>query len=197
VSDDSTAQLTRVLSAASRGDPQAASELLPLVYAELRRLAAARLAREPAGLTLQATALVHEAYMRLVAGGDPGWDGRAHFFGAAAEAMRRILVERARQRKQLKRGGGRKREPLDSVVPADLEEDGHQPIDAIALSDALEGLEKLDPRLATIIKLRCFIGLTIAEAAEALGLSTRTVDRDWLVAKAWLRKQLAGEQETS
>jgi RNA polymerase sigma factor (TIGR02999 family) len=154
-----------------------ARELLPLVYDELRQLAAQRMAREAPGQTLQATALVHEAYLRLV-GNDPDrpWDGRGHFFAAAAEAMRRILVENARQRRQLKRGGDRAR------VDHDL----------LALDEALEKLAANDPVKAELVQLRIFSGLTLAEAAKVLGLSTSTADRYWAYARAWLRVEMAG-----
>jgi RNA polymerase sigma factor (TIGR02999 family) len=174
-------------SAVGQGDPQAAERLLPLVYDELRRLASRRLEREAPGQTLQATALVHEAYMRLV-GGDPGqrWDGRGHFFAAAAEAMRRILVDRARDRRRIKRGGGRERVDLDlGTVPLDAYGD-----DLIDLDEALTDLGREDPLCARLVALRFFAGLTQAEAAEALGLARRTADRHWAYARAWLYERL-------
>ena len=177
----------RLASAAGRGDPQAAERLLPLVYDELRRLASRRLGREAPGQSLQATALVHEAYLRLV-GGDPGrrWDGRAHFFAAAAEAMRRILVDRARDRRRLKRGGGRGRVDLDQgSVPLDAPGD-----DLIDLDEALTDLGREDPLCARLVALRFFAGLTQAEAAESLGLARRTADRHWAYARAWLYERL-------
>jgi RNA polymerase sigma factor (TIGR02999 family) len=180
-------EVTRLLSAIEGGDPQAADQLLPLVYDELRRLAARKLAQEKPGQTLQATALVHEAYLRLVASEQPGssppWNSRGHFFAAAAEAMRRILVERARHKRTLKAGGGRQREDLADVEPAIAESD----IDLLALNDALEKLEQTDKRRAQLVKLRFFVGLTIEEAAEALGVSSTTADNDWAYARCWLR----------
>jgi RNA polymerase sigma factor (TIGR02999 family) len=170
-----------------QGDPQAAERLLPLVYDELRRRASRRLEREAPGQTLQATALVHEAYLRLV-GGDPGrrWDGRGHFFAAAAEAMRRILVDRARDRRRLKRGGGLGRVDLDlGSVPLDAPGD-----DLIDLDEALTDLGREDPLCARLVALRFFAGLTQAEAAEALGLARRTADRHWAYARAWLYERL-------
>jgi RNA polymerase sigma factor (TIGR02999 family) len=174
-------------SAVERGDPQAAARLLPLVYDELRRLASRRLERESPGQTLQATALVHEAYMRLV-GNDPGrrWDGRGHFFAAAAEAMRRILVDRARDRHRLKRGGGLGRIDIDlGSVPLDLPGD-----DLIDLDLALTELGRDDPLCARLVTLRFFAGLTQSEAAEALGMARRTADRHWAYARAWLYERL-------
>jgi RNA polymerase sigma factor (TIGR02999 family) len=174
-------------SAVEQGDPQVAERLLPLVYDELRRLASRRLEREAPGQTLQATALVHEAYLRLV-GGDPGrhWDGRGHFFAAAAEAMRRILVDRARDRRRLKRGGGQGRVDLDlGSVPFDGPGD-----DVIDLDEALTDLGRQDPLCARLVALRFFAGLTQAEAAEALGLARRTADRHWAYARAWLYERL-------
>jgi RNA polymerase sigma factor (TIGR02999 family) len=180
-------ETTRLALAAETGDPQAAERLLPLVYDELRRLASRRLVREAPGQSLQATALVHEAYLRLV-GGDPGrrWDGRAHFFAAAAEAMRRILVDRARNRRRLKRGGGLGRVDLDlGDVPLDAPGD-----DLIDLDEALTDLGREDPLCARLVALRFFAGLTQAEAAEALGLARRTADRQWAYARAWLYERL-------
>src|ERR1700733_8911059 len=166
------------------GEPKPARELLPLVYDELRRLAAQRLAREAPGQTLQATALVHEAYLRLI-GADPDrpWDGRGHFFAAAAEAMRRILVENARRRHRVKRGGNRNRVDLDKAQPTTPETDD----DLLALDEALERLAKKDPIKAQLVQLRVFAGLTVVQAAEILGLSTTTADRYWAFARAWLR----------
>jgi RNA polymerase sigma factor (TIGR02999 family) len=173
--------------AIEQGDPQAAELLLPLVYDALRELASRRLGREAPGQTLQATALVHEAYLRLV-GGDPGrrWDGRGHFFAAAAEAMRRILVDRARDRRRLKRGGGRERVDLDlGSVPLDGSGD-----DLIDLDEALTDLSREDPLCARMVALRFFAGLSQAEAAEVLGLARRTADRQWAYARAWLYERL-------
>ncbi len=169
--------------------PSAPEELLPLLYGELKRLAARRLARECPGQTLQATALVHEAYLRLQAGGGGRhWNGRGHFFGAAAEAMRRILVERARHKKSLKAGGDRGREALPEIVASDPGLN----LDVLALNDALEKLESQDPRRAQVVKLRFFAGLTNEEAAEALGISSSTADNDWAYARCWLRLEIAG-----
>jgi RNA polymerase sigma factor (TIGR02999 family) len=185
-------EVTRVLAAVEEGDHRAAEQLLPLVYDELRRLAAQKLGRETPGQTLQATALVHEAYMRLVQseqkGSTPSWNSRGHFFAAAAEAMRRILVERARHKKRLKRGGGQHRQELgdievSSAVPA---------IDLLALDMALGRLESKDPRKAQLVKLRFFAGLTLEEAAQALGISRSTADADWAYAKTWLRVEIEG-----
>jgi RNA polymerase sigma factor (TIGR02999 family) len=181
----------RLISVVERGDPQAAERLLPLVYDELRELASRRLGREAPGQTLQATALVHEAYMRLV-GGDPGrrWDGRGHFFAAAAEAMRRILVDRARDRRRLKRGGGLGRVDLDlGSVPVDGAGD-----DLIDLDEALTDLGREDLLCARLVALRFFAGLTQAEAAEALGLARRTADRHWAYARAWLYERLRHDE---
>jgi RNA polymerase sigma factor (TIGR02999 family) len=180
-------EASRLTAAIEQGDPQAAELLLPLVYDALRRLASRRLEREGPGQTLQATALVHEAYLRLV-GGDPGrrWDGRGHFFAAAAEAMRRILVDRARNRRRLKRGGGLGRVDLDlGSVPLDAPGD-----DLIDLDVALTDLGRDDPLCARLVALRFFAGLTQAEAAEALGLARRTADRHWAYARAWLYERL-------
>jgi RNA polymerase sigma factor (TIGR02999 family) len=174
--------------ARGRGEPRAARDLLPLVYDELRRLAAARLAQESPGHTLQPTALVHEAYLR-VAGADASkpWDGRGHFFAAAAEAMRRILLDRARDRQRLKRGGRRRRQSLDLEV---LVADDGSPDDLIDLDAALGQLAQVDARSADLVKLRLYAGLTLDEAAAALGVVRRTAERDWAFARAWLFRQL-------
>jgi RNA polymerase sigma factor (TIGR02999 family) len=175
--------VTRILSAIEQGDPSAAEQLLPLVYDELRKLAARQLAREAPGQTLQPTALVHEAYLRLV-GADPpqSWDSRGHFFAAAAEAMRRILINRARDKGRQKRGGGRRRLDLDGLAVADRASDD----DLLALDEALERLEKRNPPCAALVKLRFFAGLTLAEAAAAQGIAPRTARRYWAFARAWL-----------
>jgi RNA polymerase sigma factor (TIGR02999 family) len=180
--------LTCILSAIEQGDPQAAEELLPLVYDELRKLAAQKLAQEQPGQTLQATALVHEAYLRLI-GSDPGrsWANRGHFFAAAAEAMRRILVDRARARKRLKRGGDARRQRLDLEG---LVHDDALPDDLIDLDEALTRLSAVDPRGAELVKLRLFAGLSLDEAAAVLGIVRRTAERDWAFARAWLFRQL-------
>ncbi len=180
----SMSDVTRVLSAIEQGDPGAASQLLPLVYDELRKLAAHRLAHERPGQTLEATALVHEAYLRLV--GDDAkkpWDGRGHFFAAAAEAMRRILVDRARDRRRQKRGGDRYRR-----VQINLDTLLHNPPDddLLALDEALQALAREDPAGAELVRLRAFAGLTLAQAAEVLGIGRRTADRYWAYARAWL-----------
>jgi RNA polymerase sigma factor (TIGR02999 family) len=186
---DGMADVTRLLDAAAAGDSKAAAELLPLVYDELRKLAAVRMAEEKPGQTLQATALVHEAYVRLVGPADaPKWNGRGHFFAAAAEAMRRILIDHARRHATAKRGGGRKRVPLA---------DGHQVADShedlIALDDALTRLAAEDPRKAELVKMRFFAGLTMSESAAALDISLATAERWWLYARTWLYAALGEE----
>jgi RNA polymerase sigma factor (TIGR02999 family) len=180
-------QVTRVLDALGRGEGHASRDLLPLVYDELRRLAARRLAHERPGQTLQATALVHEAYLRLV-GGDPGrpWHGRAHFFAAAAEAMRRILVDRARGKASLKAGGALRRLDLDDF-PADVE---GRPDLSLALDEALTELERHDETAARLVKLRYFAGMNHQQAADALGIGRRAADRLWTLARAWLFQRL-------
>ena len=181
------ADITQLLDSAAAGDTHAAAELLPLVYDELRKLAAARLAEEKPGQTLQATALVHEAYLRLV-GGDPErpWDGRGHFFAAAAEAMRRILIDRARDRRRHKRGGDWRRLRLEQIDHFAEE----LPDDLLAIDEALGKLAREDPTCGELVKLRFFSGLTLAEAAEALGLARRTADRCWAFARSWLFDEL-------
>jgi RNA polymerase sigma factor (TIGR02999 family) len=187
-------EVTRILSAIDQGDPHAAEQLLPLVCDELRKLAAARLRQEQPGQTLQPTALVHEVYLRLV-GDDANrhWNGRGHFFGAAAEAMRRILINRARDKNRLKRGGGRQRLDLDKVELA-LETDDEE---LIALDEALEKLEQEDKTASQIVKLRFFAGLTVKQTAESLGIAERTAERQWAYARAWLfhhlRRQLGSD----
>jgi RNA polymerase sigma factor (TIGR02999 family) len=176
--------LTRILSAVDQGDPQAAESLLPLVYSELRKLAVQKMAREAPGQTLQATALVHEAYLRLVDGKEPQqWQSRGHFFAAAAEAMRRILIEQARRKRSLKGGGEFRRVDLAGVDPALA----GPTLDLLALNEALDKLAVKDLRKAELVKLRFFAGLTNAQAAEALGISAATADTDWAYAKSWLR----------
>jgi RNA polymerase sigma factor (TIGR02999 family) len=180
--------VTRILSQIEQGDPQAAEKLLPLVYNELRKLAAAKLAQETPGQTLQATALVHDAYIRLVdVEKVQHWNSRGHFFGAAAEAMRRILVENARRKSGPEAGGGHRRIELSDVV---AEVQGTD-IDLIALSELLDKLQTTDPRSAELVKLRFFAGLTRHQAAEVLGVSVATADNDWAYAKGWLKAELA------
>src|SRR5271167_2918642 len=177
--------VTRILSAINQGDPQAAAQLLPLVYDELRKLAAQWLAQEKPGQTLNATALVHEAYLRLVGGEQTrDWDGRRHFFAAAAEAMRRILIDRARHKQTRKAGGGLRRLDLDNIEPAPEEENDDR---LLALDEALRQLEAEDSRKAELVKLRFFAGLTVEQAAAALGVSTSTAEKDCAYARAWLR----------
>jgi RNA polymerase sigma factor (TIGR02999 family) len=183
-------EVTKVLCALRQGDRKAAGDLLPLVYHELRELAAQRLRHEAPGNTLQSTALVHEAYLRLVdAEGTNGWDGRGHFFAAAAEAMRHILVDGARRRRSLKRGGARQRIGLTHADPAT---DPPAVVDLLALDDALARLEQTHPRKAALVKLRFFAGLSNEAAADALGISTSTADNDWSYARAWLRLEMDG-----
>jgi RNA polymerase sigma factor (TIGR02999 family) len=181
--------VTRILSAIEQGDPHAAEQLLPLVYDELRRLAAQKLAREAPGQTLEATALVHEAYLRLVGEGqEQHWDSRGHFFAAAAEAMRRILVENARRKSSRKHGGGLVRQDLDDLQLASPEL-GEE---LLALDEALSRLAVKDPVKAELVKLRHFAGLTIEEAARALGISPTTANRYWAYARAWLHQEITG-----
>ena len=181
--------VTQLLDAAAGGDRQAAAELLPLVYGELRKLAAAKLAQEKPGQTLVATALVHEAYVRLVDQTTPQtWESRGHFFATAAEAMRRILIERARQKGSLKRGGEKQRVPLEDVAASS--DDGSE--DLLALDEALKRLAASDPQAVELVKLRYFAGLTMDEAALALGISPRTAYYAWDYARSWLRQQIRG-----
>jgi RNA polymerase sigma factor (TIGR02999 family) len=183
-------EVTRILSAIQQGDPHAVEKLLPLVYDELRRLAAQKMAHEAPGQTLQATALVHEAYVRLVDVETPQhWNGRGHFFAAAAEAMRRILVENARRKRGVKHGGSRERVTLDEAVaysdePAD---------EVLALNDALDQLAGEDPQKAELVKLRYFVGMSVQEAADVLGISRATADRYWAYAKVWLYCAISGD----
>jgi RNA polymerase sigma factor (TIGR02999 family) len=186
--------VTQILTSIERGDPHAAEQLLPLVYEELRRLAAVKLGSEKPGQTLQATALVHEAYLRLVDKNEERrWDDRGHFFAAAAEAMRRILVENARRKQSRKHGGGLVRRDLDAVQPAarDLGED------LLALDEALNRLAEKDPVKAELVKLRHFAGLTIEQAAQALGISQTTANRYWAYARAWLHQDITGADAAS
>jgi RNA polymerase sigma factor (TIGR02999 family) len=182
------ADVTRILQSAADGDPNAAAQLLPLVYAELRRLAAQRLAYEHPGQTLQATALVHDAYVRLVDVERPQhWSGRGHFFAAAAEAMRRILVEATRRKSSAKGGGGHRRVDLADQAAAI---EGPPGLDLLALDEALQKLERDEPRKAALVKLRYFAGLTNDDAATALGISGATAENDWAYARAWLRVEM-------
>jgi RNA polymerase sigma factor (TIGR02999 family) len=181
--------ITRIMSAIDQGDPHAAEQLLPLVYDELRKLAAQRLMEEKPGQTLQATALVHEAYLRLVdADKFQRWDSRGHFFAAAAEAMRRILVDKARRKQRLRHGGDLQKQILEENEPAIA-----SPVDALdllALNEALDHLEAMSPRRARLVKLRYFAGFTLPEVAEMLGISQSTAEADWTYAKAWLKRQM-------
>jgi RNA polymerase sigma factor (TIGR02999 family) len=181
--------VTSILSAIEQGDSHAAADLLPLVYDELRKLATQKLAREPTGQTLQATALVHEAYLRLVGtGAASGWSGRGHFFAAAATAMRRILIERARQKRRQIHGGAKQRRGFYPDIAATPEPDE----ELLALDSALAKLGECDPVKARLVELRYFAGLTGEEAAEILGISARTADRYWVFARAWLRREMLG-----
>jgi RNA polymerase sigma factor (TIGR02999 family) len=183
-------EVTGILSAIEQGDAHAAEQLLPLVYDELRRLAARNLAQETPGQTLDATALVHEAYLRLVGGSaDQRWDSRGHFFAAAAEAMRRILVENVRRKGRIKHGGGRRREhaDLDAIHASGTAQE------LLALHEALEQFAKHDPLKARLVELRFFAGLTLEQAAECLNISLSTADRGWRYARAWLYAAMAGD----
>jgi RNA polymerase sigma factor (TIGR02999 family) len=183
--------VTRILSQIESGDPKAAEQLLPLVYDELRKLAAAKLAQEKPGQTLQATALVHEAYLRLLGPGDheQSWDNRGHFFSAAAEAMRRILVEQARHKGRLKRGGGLQRQTLDEAgLGANEDAD-----ELLALDEALNKLAEADAVAAKLVQLRYFAGLTMEQAAEVLKISPRSAYYTWSYARSWLHREIRGE----
>ena len=183
--------VTGILAAIEQGDAKAADHLLPLVYEELRKLAARKLAQEKSAQTLQATALVHEAYLRLVGPDDARrWDGRGHFFAAAAEAMRRILVEQARRKKALRRGG----RAIGQVLREDDRVSAPVSDEVLDLDEALRKFEAVDRQAAQVVKLRIFAGMTIEESAQALGVSTRTADRSWAYARAWLSREL-GENE--
>jgi RNA polymerase sigma factor (TIGR02999 family) len=186
-------EVTRILSAIEQGDPHAAAQLLPLVYDELRKLAAQKMAQEAPGQTFQATALVHEAYLRLVDVEEAQhWNSRGHFFAAAAEAMRRILIEQARRKRRPKHGGDRRRIDLDdaqSVAEAPCD-------DLLALDEALSRLEATDPLAAQVVKLRFFTGLSMPETAEALGVSLRTAERNWTYARTWLHRELSRDNPT-
>ncbi len=182
--------VTRILEAAQQGDPTAADQLLPLVYEELRRLAAHKMSNEAQGHTLQPTALVHEAWLRLTGNADVKWDGRAHFFGAAAEAMRRILIERARRKHAARHGGGQQRvdiQEMDLASPSDDDQ-------LLAVNDALDKLATEHKVEAELVKLRYFVGMTNEEAAEVLGISLRTAKYYWIHARAWLYREIQGQK---
>ena len=182
--------VTRILERAQAGDPQAADELLPLVYDELRKLAVVKMANEMPGQTLQPTALVHEAWLRLTGNENGQWGGRAHFFGAAAEAMRRILIENARRKRAARHGGGQAKLDINEIeITAAVKDD-----ELLAVSDALEKLAARDKRKAELVKLRYFVGLTTEEAAEVLGISVPTADRWWNYSRAWLFEEIEGSR---
>jgi RNA polymerase sigma factor (TIGR02999 family) len=184
-------EVTRILEAIDQGQKLASAELLPLVYRELRQLAAHKLSLERPGQTLQPTALVHEAWLRLVGAEDPGWDGRAHFFAAAAEAMRRILIENARRKSRLKHGGDLERVDVDLLELTAAT----SPECLLAVDEALSALEQVDASAAQIVKLRFFAGLTHSEVAEALGVSLSTVERSWVFSRAWLFQRIRESDE--
>jgi RNA polymerase sigma factor (TIGR02999 family) len=189
----SVTELTVILQRLERGDPHAANELLPLVYEELRKLAAQKMAHESPGQTLQATALVHEAWLRLGGDDQPAWDNRGHFFAAAAEAMRRILVENARRKKRLKRGGQLERVDLETVdLPSPMPDD-----ELLAMDEALDRLGEADPRAAELVKLCFFVGLTQEQAAKHLEISISTVERTWAFARAWLFREIQKQRNPS
>jgi RNA polymerase sigma factor (TIGR02999 family) len=192
MTDESGTRVTRILGEVQAGNMQAADELLPLVYAELRRLARSRVAREKHAHSVQPTSLVHQAYLRLLGDRQPNWEGRGHFFAAAAEAMRRILIERARQRASLKRGGDLQRVEFDEEQAlADT-----RGLDLLALDAALDRLEAQDSEMANVVKLRYFAGLTVPETAEALGVSPRSVNRLWTASRAWLHREMGTSVES-
>ncbi|HZU34346.1 MAG TPA: ECF-type sigma factor [Gemmataceae bacterium] len=181
-------EVTRILSAVEQGDPQAAEQLMPLVYEELRQLAARKMAQEKPGQTLDATALVHEAYLRLVdVKQAQHWQSRGHFFAAAAEAMRRILVEKARHKQAARHGGGRVRQ--EAALDAFPVKNPRDPLEILAVHEALDQLAQKSPRKAQLVKLRYFLGCTMAEAAQILGIAPATAEEDWTYARAWLRRQ--------
>jgi RNA polymerase sigma factor (TIGR02999 family) len=192
VSSIRVGEVTQILEQVEQGDPRAADQLLPLVYEELRRLAAAKMSRENAGHTLQATALVHEAWLRIAGSDHQQWRGRSHFFGAAAEAMRRILIDKARQKATLKRGQGPE---VDEFHESQIELTA-PPDEILAVHDALDALSAEDETAAKVVKLRYFVGLTIPETAEALGISRRSADRHWVFARAWLKGAIRGSRES-
>ena len=188
-SDSLAAQATQILSDLEEGDPTKAAELLPLVYDQLRQLARHRLSNQP-GQTLQATALVHEAYVRVVGNEDPGWDSRSHFFAAAAEAMRRILVDSARRKQRVKHGGGHQRLDFDeAAIPIDV------PLERVlAVDEALDALSQVDERAGLVVNLHYFAGLTLDETAEYVGISPRSAHRNWAYARAWLYDRLGEDR---
>jgi len=185
-------QVTRILERVRCGEPSAASELLPLVYDELRRLAAAKMARERPDQTLQPTALVHEAWLRLAGNEQQQWNGRAHFFGAAAEAMRRILIENARRKAAARHGGGQARVDINEIEIATIAPDD----ELLAVSEALEKLAAHDSQMAGLVKLRYFVGLTTEDAAEVLGISVRTAERWWSYSRAWLYQEFERQRRS-
>jgi RNA polymerase sigma factor (TIGR02999 family) len=189
--DRSLSDVTHILEAIEQGDPKAANELLPLVYGELRKLAASKMANEAAHQTLQPTALVHEAWLRLVGNENQHWNGRAHFFGAAAEAMRRILIEKARYRKARRHGGGLERVNVSMLDVAAT----HSDEQLFAVNEALDKLAAQSPGKAELVKLRYFVGMTIAEAAEALGISEPAARRQWAFARAWLYREIKTQRD--
>lgn len=190
--DDRADAVTRALAALRDGNPQAGEQLLPLVYDELHALASAQMAREQAGHALQTTALVHEAYLRLVANEDARWENRRHYFGAAAEAMRRILIDEARRRSRLKRGGGRERVPWETNMALE----GPPSDELLALEEALAEFEEAYPRQAEVVKLRYFVGLTLEETASILDVTRSTVSLDWRFARAWLQRRIDGQESS-
>jgi RNA polymerase sigma factor (TIGR02999 family) len=183
--------VTRILEAIDHGDARAADQLLPLVYEELRRLAASKMAQEVPGQTLQPTALVHEAWLKLTGDENRKWNDRTHFFAAAAEAMRRILVDNARRKRTQRHGGGQQRVEMPENACATTENDDK----VLAVNDALERFAKLDPQKAELVKLRYFIGMNIEQAAEVLGISERTAKRYWTFARAWLHEEIRAQQQ--
>lgn len=189
------ADVTRILNAIEQGDSRATEELLPLIYEELRLLAAQKMAQEPPGQTLQATALVHEAYLRLVEAKDQNWNSRGHFFKAAAEAMRRILVDNARHKKSLRAGGEHQQVDIDQAGPWALTLDERSSEDLLALDEALEKLSKTDPRNAELVKLHYFAGLSLDQVAKIEGVSRRTATRWWTYARAWLHREISGGRD--
>ena len=187
------ADVTQILADIEQGVPRAAEQLLPLVYEELRRLAVQKMAHEKPGQTLQPTALVHEAYLRLVDNSTRHWDSRRHFFAAAAEAMRRILIENARRKQRLRHGGNRDREDLEDVMLA-IE---IPPDELLEINDAIETLQRRDGQTAQLVKLHYFTGMSIDQAAEMLGISRRTAFRDWAYARAWLFRRVRGQDQSA